>query len=503
MPSDNSDEVELNHRIVSFVHLIKTQKDTKEEIKKAQTKQKEYHDRNHQKPFLPGEQVLVKNSKRINRCGDKMVHRWTGPFTIADYIGKGVYKVNGRKTVLNAKSLRRYLTPKTTAKSQKPTAKSQKPTTKRQKPTTKRQKPTAKSQKPSAKSQTAKIQKPLKQLKTLSSNVKLHQARKTSNQPTSISKETALNDFERWLTLLPNSSLEFIVDKCSNYNMTNPRDILHFTAASLECPRLSMYLKWQKNTPSDLDQCITTLVERLKPHPLRKLPNPVKRVPAIMITAPVLLEAYSTTSKPEDVLLTLEDVPLGYSVESKFCFSKTKTKQRLHVAGHALTTADLRSLRPREWLNDQIVNAFLCLSSTESNKQAPHHSYDSLMQYKLILMPVCYKDHWFLLVARPSHRTVGVLDSMHSISRQTRFLNHWRKFMKARHQIVTGTPTSWTLEQFVSSKQADGDSCGVFVLMNAYAILHKKEPTIMRQCHVKGYRKFVSHQLFTHSTTTP
>ncbi|CAG2191696.1 unnamed protein product [Mytilus edulis] len=296
MPSDNSDEVELNDRIMSFVHLIKTQKDTKEEIKKAQTKQKEYHDRNHQKPFLPGEQVLVKNSKRINRCGDKMVHRWTGPFTIADYIGKGVYKVNGRKTVLNAKSLRRYLTPKPTAKSQKPTAKSQKP---------------------SAKSQTAKIQKPLKQLKTLSSNVKLHHARKTSNQPTSISKETALNDFERWLTLLPNSSLEFIVDKCSNYNMTNPRDILHFTAASLECPRLSMYLKWQKNTPSDLDQCITTLVERLKPHPLRKLPNPVKRVPAIMITAAVLLEAYSTTSKPEDVLLTLEDVPLGYSVESQ------------------------------------------------------------------------------------------------------------------------------------------------------------------------------------------
>ncbi|XP_052081176.1 uncharacterized protein LOC127719197 isoform X1 [Mytilus californianus] len=354
MPSDKSDEVELSDRIMSFVHLIKTQKDTKEEIKKSQVKQKEYHDRNHQKPFLPGEQVLVKNSKRINRCGDKMVHRWTGPFIISTYIGKGVYKVKGRKTVLNAKSLRRYLTPKPTAKSQKPTANSQKPTAESQKPTAKSQKPTAKSQKP------------LKQLKTLrkpTSNVRHQQARKPSNQPTSRSKETAPNSFERWLTLLPNISLEFIVDKCSNYNMANPRDIVRFTAASLECPRLSIYLKWQKDSPSDLDQCITTLVERLKPHPLRKLPNPVKRVPAIMITAAVLLEAYLTTSKPEDVLLTLEDVPLGYSVESKFCFSQAKTKERLHVAKHALTTADLKSLRPKEYLNDQIVNAFLCLSS--------------------------------------------------------------------------------------------------------------------------------------------
>jgi len=41
-----------------------------------------YHDRNNIKPLYPGQLVLVTNTKRMNRKGDKMMDIWTGPFTI-------------------------------------------------------------------------------------------------------------------------------------------------------------------------------------------------------------------------------------------------------------------------------------------------------------------------------------------------------------------------------------------------------------------------------------
>ena len=41
-----------------------------------------------------------------------MVHRWTGPFMIADYLGKGVYKEHGRKTVINISNMKKYYSEK-------------------------------------------------------------------------------------------------------------------------------------------------------------------------------------------------------------------------------------------------------------------------------------------------------------------------------------------------------------------------------------------------------
>ena len=66
----------------SFTGLLRTQGYVKKSIIKAHEKQKMYHDRNNIKPLFPGQSVLVTNTKRMNRKGDKMMDIWTSPFTI-------------------------------------------------------------------------------------------------------------------------------------------------------------------------------------------------------------------------------------------------------------------------------------------------------------------------------------------------------------------------------------------------------------------------------------
>jgi hypothetical protein len=63
----STEEDQLASRIQSFTGLLRTQGVVKESIMKAQEMQKMYHDRNNIKPLYPGQLVLVKNTKRMNR----------------------------------------------------------------------------------------------------------------------------------------------------------------------------------------------------------------------------------------------------------------------------------------------------------------------------------------------------------------------------------------------------------------------------------------------------
>ncbi|XP_021358131.1 uncharacterized protein LOC110453497 [Mizuhopecten yessoensis] len=67
---------------------------------------------------------------------------------------------------------------------------------------------------------------------------------------------------------------------------------------------------------------------------------------------------------------------------------------------------------------------------------------------------------------------------------------HFRHFMSAR-----GDKRTWQTGEVTSNKQTDGNSCGVFVLMNAEAIMEATTPLIMRQCHVGFFRKYALKKL--------
>ena len=80
----------------------KTEDAIRENIGKAQKKQKEYYDLKHGSAacFDVGSTVLKKDFTRKKRKGGKLDYRWQGPYVICSSVGKGLYKlkeVNGDK----------------------------------------------------------------------------------------------------------------------------------------------------------------------------------------------------------------------------------------------------------------------------------------------------------------------------------------------------------------------------------------------------------------------
>ena len=45
-----------------------------------------------------GQMVLMRNSARDGRKGDKLARRWLGPYTIQADIGKGLYRLQNTTT---------------------------------------------------------------------------------------------------------------------------------------------------------------------------------------------------------------------------------------------------------------------------------------------------------------------------------------------------------------------------------------------------------------------
>ena len=66
----------------------------------AQRKDKLYYDRKHSDPkeFSPDTLLLLKNSQRESKKGDKMKCRWLGPYLIHEVLGKGVYCLSNPET---------------------------------------------------------------------------------------------------------------------------------------------------------------------------------------------------------------------------------------------------------------------------------------------------------------------------------------------------------------------------------------------------------------------
>ena len=72
-------------------------KEAKENIKKAQAKQKEIYDKKYAKPnaFAVGEKVLMKDNLRKKRAGGKLHTRYIGPYVIRKKVGNGIYHLQG------------------------------------------------------------------------------------------------------------------------------------------------------------------------------------------------------------------------------------------------------------------------------------------------------------------------------------------------------------------------------------------------------------------------
>ena len=72
----------------------------KNNIKKAQAKQKKYYDRLHNVGacFEVGSAVLMKDFRRKKRKGGKLDYRWIGPYKITKSLGKGLFRLQEKAT---------------------------------------------------------------------------------------------------------------------------------------------------------------------------------------------------------------------------------------------------------------------------------------------------------------------------------------------------------------------------------------------------------------------
>ena len=60
-------------------------------LKEAQMRQKKRYDLKHRGPYFPKRSlVLLRNSRRQERKGDKLASCWTGPFELVESLGKGL-----------------------------------------------------------------------------------------------------------------------------------------------------------------------------------------------------------------------------------------------------------------------------------------------------------------------------------------------------------------------------------------------------------------------------
>lgn len=96
---------------------IENLKAAKENITKAQKKQKKYYDKKHAKPdaFDIGDKVLVKDFHKKKKAGGKLRTRFIGPYEILGKANKGVYNLrsvfdNSEKQVSGA-HIKPYIEP--------------------------------------------------------------------------------------------------------------------------------------------------------------------------------------------------------------------------------------------------------------------------------------------------------------------------------------------------------------------------------------------------------
>ncbi|KAF2861000.1 cysteine proteinase [Piedraia hortae CBS 480.64] len=185
------------------------------------------------------------------------------------------------------------------------------------------------------------------------------------------------------------------------------------------------------------------------------------------------------------------------------------------MTGVELTRKDFGTLLARtsqeishEWLNDEIVNAFM--SAIVENRKA-HDKYDKesgkapalaafqtgwyntwksrgvsgiarwsrrmgikgnkLLGAEHIFFPINSGVHWTLLLISPKSRTINHLDSMGSKSGEMlQFAREWLRMELGDAYVAS----EWTVAKGSSSRQDNSDDCGVFACFNALAVAEKR-----------------------------
>ncbi|KAH3726385.1 hypothetical protein DPMN_052247 [Dreissena polymorpha] len=192
--------------------------------------------------------------------------------------------------------------------------------------------------------------------------------------------------------------------------------------------------------------------------------------------------------------------------------------ERLTVCGEGVEETNLQTLEGNNWVDDQIVNAYLKLLSRQStdswcpgekrmfsfpsyaatqwkagNFTTYRFSKVDFTMYDLIMVPRCHNSHWVLLVAQPKTKTVNVYDSLGGDNKV--FYELFRKFMSVRSNVMSDGMDQWHFSSTTQNRQTDGTSCGIFTLMKAECLVNNLPALTLGQSHVAFFRNYVRGRL--------
>ncbi|XP_061188513.1 uncharacterized protein LOC133196670 [Saccostrea echinata] len=239
-----------------------------------------------------------------------------------------------------------------------------------------------------------------------------------------------------------------------------------------------------------------------------------------MLSSAVILASCIKRMPLVEIMDTIKEDPSHLQKIGIRPTGKLPASKRLVIANNSIYAKDLLCLDGEEWLDDTVIHAYLGLLQKERSQQQKNEVYVlpcflhekwvqrdylgwlfpnvKLATYSFIIMPICRHHHWMLLVADVRNRTLSILDSLGGDHPDIE--NKWRKYMFTRERYFPEGLEKWVSLNHHVNLQKDGNSCGIFILMFAEAIVSGTNPGIMQQGHVKRYRLYVKQRLTEGST---
>lgn len=213
--------------------------------------------------------------------------------------------------------------------------------------------------------------------------------------------------------------------------------------------------------------------------------------------------------------------------------AKSKGEITPAISRHSLATLLPKNANSTDgWLNDEIVNTFMEYVTLKAREDAgqtargqePHkyHAFSSqmyssykskrgdvkqfarwtrkaklagtnLLQAEKLFIPVNDASHWTLLVINPMSRTISYYNSM---SGKTAPFTTFALELLEMYLGNNFKKDEWSIVETASSRQTNGIDCGVFVCMNALAIVKGVEPTqAFDDTHIPNARRQVAAAL--------
>ena len=194
--------------------------------------------------------------------------------------------------------------------------------------------------------------------------------------------------------------------------------------------------------------------------------------------------------------------------------------------GFNLTGKNIRTLREGQWLDDAVINAYLSMIQTHSDR----HGYPSVlffdsfhytfleedrpefllrsltktnkMGYDYLFFQFHLVNHWAFAYASTKTRRLYYLDSMYGYDKGMEVLGRLQKYiyqeesrLKGDHPLFPVTPFRLTVYPN-SPQQTNGVDCGVFLLANADHI-SRRAPTLFSQHDIPNIRRCIVWELVT------